>query len=70
MSSPLRLAVLISGTGSNLKTLIEAVSSGTLAVEIVQVISNRAEAGGLEHARRAGIAFSVIDRALAERSGQ
>ena len=61
----MRVAVLISGSGSNLKALIDAVASGRLDIDIVQVISNRAEAGGLEHARRAGIAWSVIDRTSA-----
>jgi len=56
----LKAAVLISGTGSNLKALIDAVESGQLAVEIVRVVSNRAGAGGLEFARAANIPVSVI----------
>jgi phosphoribosylglycinamide formyltransferase-1 len=56
-----RIAVLISGAGSNLKALIEARQSGRLNVEIAHVISNRADAGGLQHAREAGIACSVFD---------
>jgi phosphoribosylglycinamide formyltransferase-1 len=50
-----RLAVLISGRGSNLQALIDAVAGGRLRAEIAVVISNKADAGGLERARAAGI---------------
>jgi phosphoribosylglycinamide formyltransferase-1 len=66
----LRLAVLISGTGSNLKALIDARDSGRLAIDIVQVISNRVTAPGLDHARAAGIPVAVIDRANAGPQGE
>lgn len=56
----LKAAVLISGTGSNLKALIDAVESGTLELDIVRVISNRADAGGIDHARQANIPVSMI----------
>jgi len=59
-SARLKAAVLISGTGSNLKALIDAVKSGRLALDIVRVVSNRADAGGIEHARAAGIPVSII----------
>ncbi len=49
------LGVLISGRGSNLQALIEAARAGALGGEIAVVISNVEAAGGLEHARRAGI---------------
>jgi phosphoribosylglycinamide formyltransferase-1 len=49
------LGVLISGRGSNLQAIIDAVSGGTLDARLSVVISNRAEAAGLERARRAGI---------------
>ncbi len=55
-----RVAVLISGSGSNLEALIRATRSGAAAGEIVLVISNRADAFGLERARRHGIATGVI----------
>lgn len=58
--SSLKAAVLISGTGSNLKALIDAVESGRLDLDIVRVISNRAEAPGIRHASDAGIPVSVI----------
>jgi phosphoribosylglycinamide formyltransferase-1 len=50
-----RLAVLISGRGSNLQAIIAAVKSGRLDASIAVVISNRADAPGLLHAREAGI---------------
>jgi phosphoribosylglycinamide formyltransferase-1 len=50
-----RLGVLISGRGSNLQALIDAIQGGSLDAEIAVVISNREDAPGLERARRAGI---------------
>ena len=55
-----RLGVLISGRGSNLKAIIDAIDRGTLDASIAIVISNRADAPGLEHARRAGIETLVL----------
>lgn len=49
------LGVLISGRGSNLQALIDAVSDGRLRARIALVISNREDAAGLDRARRAGI---------------
>ena len=50
-----RVAVLISGEGSNLQALIDAAQAGQLGARIVTVVSNRAGARGLERARTAGI---------------
>jgi phosphoribosylglycinamide formyltransferase-1 len=50
-----RIAVLISGRGSNLQALIDAVADGRLRAEIAVVLSNRADAQGLQRARTAGI---------------
>ena len=58
--APLAVAVLISGTGSNLKAVIDAQDSGLLNIDIRLVISNKADAPGLNHARKAGISFIVI----------
>ena len=55
-----RLGVLISGRGSNLQALIGAIERGELDARIVVVISNRADAGGLDLARSAGIETLVI----------
>jgi len=56
----LRLGVLISGRGSNLQALIEATADPAHPAEIGLVISNRADAAGLDRARRAGIPSRVI----------
>jgi len=53
---PTRLAVLISGNGSNLQALIDAIRMRMLDAEIVIVVSNRKDAYGLERATKAGIA--------------
>ena len=52
--------MLISGRGSNLQALIDAIASGGLNATIAVVISNRQDAGGLERARAAGIEAIVI----------
>lgn len=56
----LRLAVLISGRGSNLQALIDACASPTYPAEIVLVVSNKPDALGLERAARAGINRHVV----------
>jgi phosphoribosylglycinamide formyltransferase-1 len=55
-----KLGVLISGRGSNLQALIDAIAGGTLDARIAVVISNRAAAAGLERARSAGIETLTI----------
>jgi phosphoribosylglycinamide formyltransferase-1 len=57
----LPIVVLISGNGSNLQAIIDAINRGELAATIRAVISNRPQAFGLERARRAGIPTMVID---------
>lgn len=54
-SARCRAAVLISGSGSNLQAFIDQVSSRELALDIVQVLSNRDDAVGLTRATKAGI---------------
>jgi phosphoribosylglycinamide formyltransferase-1 len=56
----LKLGVLISGRGSNLQALIDATADPAFPAEIVLVISNKADAGGLLRAQAAGIATKVI----------
>jgi phosphoribosylglycinamide formyltransferase-1 len=58
-----RVAVLISGRGSNMAALIEAAKDKTYPAEIVAVISNRSDAGGLMAAQAIGIATEVVDHA-------
>ena len=62
MSAPAnrRLGVLISGRGSNLQAIIDAVAGGILDARIAVVISNREGAPGLERARRAGIPTRTV----------
>ena len=54
------LGILISGRGSNLQAIIDAISVGSLDARIGVVISNRPEAQGLERARQAGVETLVI----------
>jgi phosphoribosylglycinamide formyltransferase-1 len=56
-----RVAVLISGRGSNMAALIEAAKDKDYPAEIVLVVSNRPDAGGLLVAHAAGIATELVD---------
>ena len=56
-----RLGVLVSGRGSNLQALIDAIADGRLDASIAVVLSNVAGAGGLDRARNAGIETLVVD---------
>jgi formyltetrahydrofolate-dependent phosphoribosylglycinamide formyltransferase len=56
-----RVAVLISGRGSNMAALIQAAQAPDYPAEIVLVLANRPDAGGLDMARGAGIAAQAID---------
>jgi phosphoribosylglycinamide formyltransferase 1 len=56
-----RVAVLISGRGSNMTALIEAAKTQDYPAEIVVVVSNRPDALGLVRAREAGIATALVD---------
>jgi phosphoribosylglycinamide formyltransferase-1 len=60
-NSTVKLGVLISGTGSNLQAIIDAILRGDLKAEIRLVISNRPDAPGLDRARRHGIETAVIE---------
>jgi len=56
-----RVAILISGRGSNMAALIEAAKAKDFPAEIAVVISNRAEAAGLERARASGVATEILE---------
>src|SRR5258708_19709244 len=58
-----RVAVLISGRGSNVAALIEAAKDATFPAGIVLVLSNRPAAAGLAAARNSAIATAVVDHA-------
>ncbi|HEX6097134.1 MAG TPA: phosphoribosylglycinamide formyltransferase [Thermoanaerobaculia bacterium] len=57
----MRLAILLSGRGSNFQSIHEAIQRGELPAEIVCVISNRPEAPGIQRARDYGYAAHAID---------
>jgi phosphoribosylglycinamide formyltransferase-1 len=60
-AKPLNLAVLISGSGSNLQALIDSCADSTFPAKISIVISNRPDAYGLERAKAAGIETAVVN---------
>ncbi len=63
------LGVLISGRGSNLQAIIDAIAAGELSASIAVVIANRADAAGLARAERAGIPVLVMShKAYADRA--
>jgi phosphoribosylglycinamide formyltransferase-1 len=59
--SPLRVAVLASGRGSNLQAIIDAIEVGQLQAKIVAVISNKFDAAALERARKHGLPDIFVD---------
>lgn len=61
MNDSCRLVVLISGNGSNLQAILDAVRDQALPVRVALVISNVATAFGLERAARAGVPTAVVD---------
>lgn len=65
----IKLAVLLSGGGTTLQNLIDRIANGKLSAEICQTISNRSNAYGIQRAKDAGIATSVVERkAFSDRS--
>ncbi|MDR2106240.1 MAG: phosphoribosylglycinamide formyltransferase, partial [Coriobacteriales bacterium] len=58
----IRLGVLISGSGTNLQAIIDAIASGALDAEVVLVISSRPDAHGLKRASAAGIPTIGLSR--------
>ena len=59
-SDPYRVVVLVSGSGTNLQSLIDSVHGGPEGVEIVRVVSSKPGVLALERAERAGIPWSVV----------
>ena len=69
-AKPLRVAVLVSGSGSNLQVLINATQAGALPIEIVGVISNREDAYAITRANDAAIPVAVLSHvAIGKRMG-
>jgi phosphoribosylglycinamide formyltransferase-1 len=61
VSKKLRIGALASGGGTNLQAIIDRCRDGSLAAELVLVVSNNPDAGALERARQAGIPTLCID---------
>ena len=57
-----RLVVMVSGNGSNLQAILDACACGELPARVVAVVSNKADAYGLERARQAGISAIVLEK--------
>jgi phosphoribosylglycinamide formyltransferase-1 len=63
------LGVLVSGNGTNLQAILDAIRQGTLEARVAVVVSNVPEAGAIERARTAGVETVVIDhRGFADRA--
>jgi phosphoribosylglycinamide formyltransferase 1 len=62
MMACIRLAVLLSGSGTTLQNFIDRIADGRLQAQLMLVIGSRADAFGLERARRAGIPTAVVAR--------
>jgi len=62
MTAPIRLAVLLSGSGTTLQNLLEHIQDGRLPARIVRVVSNHAGAFGLTRAAAAGLPTAVVER--------
>lgn len=61
MPEKIRLGVLVSGSGTNLQSILDACREGRIDAEVVIVISNKPEAYALERARRAGVETMVLE---------
>ncbi|MDP1791014.1 MAG: phosphoribosylglycinamide formyltransferase [Methylibium sp.] len=65
-----RIVILISGRGSNMEAIVEACAAQAWPARVAAVISNRADAAGLDYAAARGIATAVVEhRAYADREG-
>jgi phosphoribosylglycinamide formyltransferase 1 len=60
MTTPLNLGVLVSGVGSNLQAILDAIGAGTLNAQVKVVIANRPGAQALDRARAAGVSAMTI----------
>ena len=62
----LKIGVLLSGSGTNLQAIIDAIRDEGMPVDIVRVVSSRPDAYGIERAQAAGIPVTVMNRAMYE----
>ena len=61
MSEVFKIVILISGRGSNMVSIVEAIADNKLPIEIAAVISNRPDAAGLDYAAAQGISTATLD---------
>ena len=64
MGAPLKIGVLLSGSGTNLQAIIDAIADGRVNAQIVSVVSSRPDAYGIRRAEAAGIPVLVLNRAV------
>jgi phosphoribosylglycinamide formyltransferase 1 len=62
MPGPIRLAILLSGSGTTLQNLMDRIAAGRLNARIVQVISSRPDAFGLTRAQKTGLPAAVVSK--------
>src|SRR4051812_42159604 len=62
MNQPLRLAVLLSGSGTTLQNLLDRSADGRVPARVVLVVSSRSDAYGLTRAEKAGVPTAVVRR--------
>ena len=62
MTHPFRIVALVSGGGTTLQNLIDRKAAGRLAGQLVGVVSSRADAYGVERARRVGVPVTVVEK--------
>src|SRR4051794_40467906 len=62
MNHPIRLAVLLSGSGTTLQNLLDRIAAGELRAQVVCVVSNNPAAFGLTRAANAGVPAFVVER--------
>jgi phosphoribosylglycinamide formyltransferase 1 len=67
---PLRIAILISGAGSNMVAIARACSEGRIPAEVAVVICDKPGAPGIQRARELGLAVAVVDAAISRRDGR
>lgn len=63
-SDPLRIGVLVSGSGTNLQAILDAIRNDELPAKVVQVISSRPDAYGIQRAQAAGVPTLVLNRTV------
>jgi len=66
---PLKIGVLISGSGTNLQAIIDAIAAGKVNAQIVKVLSSRPDAYGLKRAEEAGIPTVALNRDVYKNAG-